>query len=59
MGGVLPEQPELTVFRRVLDIGCGPGGWIFEAAQAYPEMKLQQADFVATNQLHTLWALNS
>jgi ubiquinone/menaquinone biosynthesis C-methylase UbiE len=39
MGGVLPEQPDPGRFRRVLDIGCGPGGWILEAAQAYPQMK--------------------
>lgn len=28
MGGVLPEQQDPTRFRRVLNIGCGPGGWI-------------------------------
>jgi len=27
MGGVLPEQQDPTQFHRVLDIGCGPGGW--------------------------------
>ena len=40
MGGVLPEQPDPTVFRRVLDVGCGTGGWIIEAAQLYPTMSL-------------------
>jgi ubiquinone/menaquinone biosynthesis C-methylase UbiE len=48
MGGALPEQSDPTVFRRVLDIGCGPGGWIFEAAQAYPEMKLYGIDISET-----------
>ncbi|HLI08131.1 MAG TPA: methyltransferase domain-containing protein [Ktedonobacteraceae bacterium] len=38
MGGVLPEQPDPTIFRRVLDVGCGPGGWIFEVARTYPDM---------------------
>jgi ubiquinone/menaquinone biosynthesis C-methylase UbiE len=38
MGGVLPEQPDTTVFRRVLDIGCGTGGWLIEAAKTYPAM---------------------
>ena len=28
MGGLLPEQPDATVFQDVLDIGCGPGGWV-------------------------------
>src|SRR5437879_915786 len=44
MGGVLPEQADPTVFRRVLDVGCGTGGWIMEEAQNYPEMSLVGID---------------
>ncbi len=40
MGGPLAEQVEPSRFHQVLDIGCGPGGWIMEAAQAYPHMNL-------------------
>jgi ubiquinone/menaquinone biosynthesis C-methylase UbiE len=40
MGGVLAEQPEPNSFRRVLDVGCGPGGWVIETAQAYPDISL-------------------
>jgi ubiquinone/menaquinone biosynthesis C-methylase UbiE len=40
MGGVLPEQTDPTIFRRVLDVGCGTGGWAIEAAQAYPTMSV-------------------
>ena len=36
MGGVLPEQPDPTIFRRVLDVACGPGGWLITTAQTYP-----------------------
>lgn len=36
MGGALPEQPADTVFRRVLDVGCGTGGWLLETARTYP-----------------------
>jgi ubiquinone/menaquinone biosynthesis C-methylase UbiE len=39
MGGVLPEQPDATRFLRVLDIACGPGGWLIETAQAYPQIE--------------------
>jgi ubiquinone/menaquinone biosynthesis C-methylase UbiE len=38
IGGVLPEQTDLSQVHRVLDIGCGPGGWILSLAQAYPQM---------------------
>jgi len=40
MGGVLPEQPDPTVFKRVLDVGCGTGAWLIEAAKTYPTMSL-------------------
>lgn len=39
MGGVLPEQPNPTKFERVLDIGCGTGGWLIEVAKTYPSIK--------------------
>src|SRR5258708_24886258 len=38
MGGVMPEQPDPGLFRRVLDVGCGPGGWLIETARTYPAM---------------------
>lgn len=40
MGGVLPEQPDPTVFSRVLDVGCGTGGWLIEMAQTLPSCTL-------------------
>src|SRR5712691_394925 len=40
MGGVLPEQPDPTIFQRVLDVGCGTGGWLIEIAKTYPSMSL-------------------
>src|SRR5689334_811277 len=39
MGGVLPEQTNPERFHRVLDIGCGPGGWLIQTAQAYPQIQ--------------------
>src|SRR5260370_7848341 len=39
MGGPLSEQADPASLHRVLDIGCGPGGWILEAARLYPHME--------------------
>jgi ubiquinone/menaquinone biosynthesis C-methylase UbiE len=36
MGGVLSEQADPTRLKRVLDVGCGTGGWLIETAKAYP-----------------------
>jgi len=44
MGGVLSEQADPTAFRHVLDVGCGTGGWLIEAAQTYPAMSLVGID---------------
>jgi ubiquinone/menaquinone biosynthesis C-methylase UbiE len=44
MGGPLSEQPDPASLHRVLDIGCGPGGWILEAARLYPHMNLTGID---------------
>jgi ubiquinone/menaquinone biosynthesis C-methylase UbiE len=40
MGGPLPEQPDPAHFRRVLDVGCGTGGWLIEGARTYPSIEL-------------------
>src|SRR5436309_3170447 len=44
MGGPLAEQADPSIFHRVLDVGCGPGGWILEAARLYPEMSFVGID---------------
>ncbi len=35
MGGILPEQPDPTIFQQILDIGCGTGHWLIETASTY------------------------
>ncbi|HEY1351089.1 MAG TPA: methyltransferase domain-containing protein [Ktedonobacteraceae bacterium] len=40
MGGILPEQPDPGHFHHVLDIGCGTGGWLIEAATTCPGMQV-------------------
>lgn len=44
MGGTLPEQSDPMDIHSVLDVGCGTGGWIIEAARRYPHMSLVGID---------------
>lgn len=44
MGGALPEQPDPSIFRRVLDVGSGSGQWAIEAARKYPHMTVIGVD---------------
>src|SRR5690349_20715208 len=39
MGGVLPELSDPASLQRVLDVGCGTGGWLIETAKTYPTIK--------------------
>lgn len=39
MGGALPEQTNAAAFQQILDVGCGTGDWLLQAALAYPTMK--------------------
>ena len=36
MGGVLAEQPDPTIFHRILDVGCGTGSWLIQVAKEFP-----------------------
>jgi ubiquinone/menaquinone biosynthesis C-methylase UbiE len=44
MGGVFPEQIDLSGVQRVLDLGCGPGGWALEVAYTYSDMEVIGVD---------------
>jgi ubiquinone/menaquinone biosynthesis C-methylase UbiE len=40
MGGVLPERDgDITGIKNILDLGCGPGGWVLNVAFEYPEVE--------------------
>ena len=42
MGGIFSEQEDtdLPGVARILDVGCGPGGWVNEVAQHYPHIEV-------------------
>lgn len=44
MGGLFPERTGLSNIYDVLDIACGPGGWVHEVAHSYPEMEVTGID---------------
>ncbi len=48
MGGVLPEQTDLSSIHRVLDIACGPGGWVLDMAFEHPDIQVVGIDISQT-----------
>src|SRR5258707_9893139 len=48
MGGVLPEQTDVSGMHRVLDIACGPGGWVLDVAFEHPESRVVGIDISQT-----------
>lgn len=44
MGGIFPENRELTDVQRILDLACGPGGWVLETAFAYTDVEVLGVD---------------
>ncbi len=44
MGGVWPEQHNPDAIQDVLDIACGPGGWVQEIAFIYPAIQITGID---------------
>ena len=48
MGGLFPEQLNLSHVTTVLDVACGPGGWILDVARTYPKMEAVGIDISTT-----------
>jgi ubiquinone/menaquinone biosynthesis C-methylase UbiE len=44
MGGLFPELTDFSGIERVLDIACGPGGWVLDVAFAHPEIEVVGID---------------
>ncbi len=45
MGGLFPERvDELDHIRTILDVACGPGGWVLRVASEYPHVQVTGVD---------------
>lgn len=46
MGGIFPEYQDgdLPDVSHILDIACGPGGWVFDVARTYPHIEVTGID---------------
>ncbi|GAC1568808.1 MAG: hypothetical protein NVS3B14_19550 [Ktedonobacteraceae bacterium] len=45
LGGLFPERhDDLEGFDNILDIGCGPGGWVLDIAQKYAKKRVVGID---------------
>lgn len=45
MGGLFAERNgDLAGINTILDIGCGPGGWVLDVARAYPKKRVVGVD---------------
>lgn len=52
MGDLLGGVADRAGIARVLDLGCGPGGWAASLAAAYPEMAVEGMDISQTMVAH-------
>ncbi len=44
LGGLFPQDVALSRIRRVLDLACGPGGWVQEVAFHHPDIDVTGID---------------
>ncbi len=44
MGGTLAERPDLSGIKAILDLACGPGGWVLEVARQHPDIEISGID---------------
>ena len=40
MGGTMAERSDYAHIQRILDVACGPGGWVLDMAVAHPEIEM-------------------
>src|SRR5713226_4502678 len=48
MGGLFVGMPDTSGLHNVLDVACGPGGWVLDVAFAHPEIEVAGIDISKT-----------
>lgn len=48
MGGLFPERDDIAGMDAILDIACGPGGWVLDVAYTYPKIEIVGIDINCT-----------
>jgi ubiquinone/menaquinone biosynthesis C-methylase UbiE len=48
MGGTLAERPDLSGMNDILDLACGPGGWVLEVAREHQDIEVTGVDISAS-----------
>ncbi len=48
MGGLFPEEPDLSHVEKVIDMACGPGKWACDVAFHYPHLDVAGVDLSRT-----------
>ena len=43
-GGLFPQGLDISQSHDVLDVACGPGTWVLDVAQTYPQMQITGFD---------------
>src|SRR5260370_38735944 len=44
MRGTLAERPDFSGIKAILDLACGPGGWVLEVAREHPDSAVSGVD---------------
>jgi SAM-dependent methyltransferase len=48
MGGLFPDSIDLSQIHDILDLACGPGGWVFDVAYTHPKKHVVGVDVSQT-----------
>src|SRR5947209_557709 len=44
MGSLFPQEVDSSTFTSVLDLACGPGGWVLDVAYTFPKLEITGVD---------------